>query len=67
MKAAHAAGRRHLDGEAGREETIERIVTATRRYAKRQETWFRRAAGTVWLDGREPEHAIEAVAAALAA
>ncbi len=57
---------RHLEGGAGRVETIERIVGATRRYAKRQETWFRREAGIVWLDGREPESAIETLRAALA-
>jgi tRNA dimethylallyltransferase len=56
---------RHLDGELGREETIDRIVIATRRYAKRQETWFRRAAGIVWLDGREPARAIDLLARAL--
>jgi len=57
---------RHLEGASGRDETIDRIVAATRRYAKRQETWFRRAAGIVWLDGRAPERAIEALAGALA-
>jgi len=56
---------RHLEGGAGREETIERIVGATRRYAKRQGTWFRREAGIVWLDGLEPVSAIETLRDAL--
>ena len=34
--------RSHLRGERAREEIIESIQQATRRYAKRQETWFRR-------------------------
>jgi tRNA dimethylallyltransferase len=31
----------HLRGELTREEALERLVVATRRYAKRQRTWFR--------------------------
>jgi tRNA dimethylallyltransferase len=31
----------HFEGERGREETIDEIRAATRRYAKRQTTWFR--------------------------
>lgn len=34
--------RRHLAGEIGAEECRELIEAATRQYAKRQETWFRR-------------------------
>jgi tRNA dimethylallyltransferase len=32
----------HFEGARGREETIDEIRSATRRYAKRQTTWFRR-------------------------
>jgi tRNA dimethylallyltransferase len=40
-----------LAGNATREETIERAVTATRQYAKRQRTWFRgRMADWTWLE-----------------
>lgn len=31
----------HAEGRLSREEAVERAVTATRQYAKRQETWFR--------------------------
>jgi tRNA dimethylallyltransferase len=31
----------HLDGRAGLEETVRRIQTRTRNFAKRQLTWFR--------------------------
>ncbi len=36
----------HLNGELTHEECLEKITTATRRYAKRQENWFRRE---TWL------------------
>lgn len=45
----------HLEGSLGRDEAIREIVTATRRYAKRQETWFRRDPGIEWRDAREVE------------
>ena len=41
----------HLAGEATLEEATERIVRATRRYAKRQMTWFRRQADVEWFAG----------------
>lgn len=47
---------RHLAGELGFEEAFRRIVVATRRYAKRQETWFRQEADVEWHDAR---HAAE--------
>jgi tRNA dimethylallyltransferase len=48
-----------VSGRAGRAETEERIVTATRRFAKRQRTWFGRERRVRWLNP------VEAVAAAL--
>ncbi|HVB34439.1 MAG TPA: tRNA (adenosine(37)-N6)-dimethylallyltransferase MiaA [Patescibacteria group bacterium] len=47
----YAELRDHLAGLAGFEETVSRIQQATRRYAKRQITWFRREAGVRWLEG----------------
>jgi tRNA dimethylallyltransferase len=41
---------RHLRGEWTRERAVEETLRATRRFAKRQETWFRREADVVWLD-----------------
>ena len=43
----------HLAGDYDCEETTRRIVVATRRYAKRQETWFRREPGIEWHDARD--------------
>ena len=42
----------HLEGGAGFEATLQQVVTLTRRFAKRQETWFRREQGVEWWDAR---------------
>lgn len=41
-----------LKGETTEEEMIEKIKMETRRYAKRQMTWFRKNKQTIWLDGQ---------------
>ncbi len=40
---------RYLDGAAGLQETVDRIKVESRRYAKRQLTWFRRDSGYAWV------------------
>ena len=40
----------HLDGLATLEEAVEAIVTRTRRFATRQERWFRRDPRIRWID-----------------
>ena len=40
-----------LNGIVTKEEMIEKIKMETRRYAKRQLTWFRANKDTIWLDG----------------
>lgn len=44
---------RHLAGELRLEEAASEIVRATRRFAKRQMTWFRREPGVVWFDSSQ--------------
>lgn len=39
-----------LDGKISIDEAIEQIKCATRRYAKRQRTWFRKDARIAWVD-----------------
>ncbi len=39
----------YLDGECSLDEAVEKIKQNTRRYAKRQLTWFRRHEDAVWL------------------
>ncbi len=41
----------YLNGVYTKEEMIEKIKMETRRYAKRQLTWFRKNKQTIWLDG----------------
>ena len=43
----------HVAGEATLAEATEQIVRATRRYAKRQETWFRRQSDVQWFPAAE--------------
>ena len=40
----------YLKGITTKEEMIEKIKMETRRYAKRQLTWFRKNKQTIWLD-----------------
>ncbi len=42
-----------LTGKITKEEMIEKIKMETRRYAKRQMTWFRKNKQTIWLEGNE--------------
>jgi tRNA dimethylallyltransferase len=44
-----------LDGRLSAEEARERTVTATRRFVRRQRSWFRRDAATTWLDAARPD------------
>jgi tRNA dimethylallyltransferase len=40
----------YFDGECAFEDAVEKIKTETRRYAKRQLTWFRSVPGIIWTD-----------------
>lgn len=43
----------YLEGNLSKEEMIEKIKKETRRYSKRQLTWFRKNKQTIWLNGEE--------------
>lgn len=43
----------YLDGKISKEELIEKIKMETRRYAKRQLTWFKRIENATWLEMEE--------------
>ncbi len=43
----------YLNNELSLSEAIEKIKQETRRYAKRQITWFKRIENLKWLDGLE--------------
>jgi tRNA dimethylallyltransferase len=54
--------REHLEGRTSLEEAAAAITRATRQYAKRQLTWFRRERDVVWLAGFGDDPAIVAEA-----
>ena len=47
---------RHLDGELTEAQARAETVRATRRFARRQESWFRRDPRVVWLPADDPAH-----------
>jgi tRNA dimethylallyltransferase len=54
-----------LDGELAPDEARERTVTATRRFVRRQRSWFRRDPATTWLDAARAD-LVDAAAALVA-
>ena len=52
----------YLEGKVTKEEMIEKIKMETRRYAKRQLTWFRKNKETIWLDAtKEKEYNVSQI------
>jgi tRNA dimethylallyltransferase len=49
----------YFDGVTTREEAIELIKRNSRRYAKRQLTWFRRDEEIAWFNPKESEKIVE--------
>jgi tRNA dimethylallyltransferase len=47
---------RHLQGSCTLEQAMTDTIQATRRYAKRQETWFRRERVAAWFRSPDLEH-----------
>jgi tRNA dimethylallyltransferase len=58
---------RHLDGEWTLEEARLETIKATRRFARRQESWFRRDPRVRWLDATHPPETLLAEASAMIA
>lgn len=42
-----------MNGNINKEEMIDKIKMESRRYAKRQITWFKKTEGAHWIDGQE--------------
>jgi tRNA dimethylallyltransferase len=53
----------YLSGELSLDEARERTFVATRRFARRQESWFRRDPRTTWVRYDDPERLAQALAA----
>ena len=51
----------YLEGNVEKEEAIETIKQETRRYAKRQLTWFRKNKQTKWLDANQNKQNIKII------
>ena len=43
----------YLKKEISKEEMVEKIKQESRRYAKRQLTWFRKEKNNIWIDGTD--------------
>jgi tRNA dimethylallyltransferase len=52
-----------LDGELSEEEAKERTVTGTRRFARRQDSWFRKDPRITWVGWNDPGRVTKALAA----
>jgi tRNA dimethylallyltransferase len=48
----------HLEGEVSLDQAVEKIKTNTRRFAKRQLTWFKKDHSTKWFDYNTPPSVI---------
>lgn len=70
LTAGRAIGYReaaaYLRGEMGRDDAIARTQAATRRFARRQDSWFRKDPRVVWVPYDDP-HRLERTLAAVAA
>lgn len=58
-----------LRGEYGRDEAVRRLAAATRRFARRQLTWWRKESRIEWIDlgsGTSPEETAEEIAVLIA-
>ncbi len=53
----------HLAGELSLEETKERTVIATRQFARRQDSWFKKDPRIEWIPWDDPDRAMHAEAA----
>ena len=56
-----------LDGEITEEQALEQTVTGTRRFARRQDSWFRKDPRITWVGWDDPERVAKAMAAVAAA
>jgi tRNA dimethylallyltransferase len=54
---------RYLDGDWTEHEVAAQTVQATRRFVRRQESWFRRDPRVIWIPGSNPDSAERALSA----
>ena len=51
----------YLQGKTSKEEMIEKIKMETRRYAKRQITWFKKNKQTIWIEPKDLQKILDEV------
>lgn len=51
----------YLEGETSKEEMIEKIKMETRRYAKRQITWFKKNKQTIWIGAKDLQKILDEI------
>jgi len=51
----------HVSGQSSMEEAVAATVRATRRFAKRQLTWFRREQAATWFSMEDPRQCLQSV------
>jgi tRNA dimethylallyltransferase len=65
LKSMKSLGYRHavhyLEGRYDREAMVRQLQMDTRRYAKRQLTWFRADPSIAWIDPQRKEHLVETI------
>jgi tRNA dimethylallyltransferase len=52
---------RHLEGDGSLDQAVAEIIRETRRFAKRQETWFRKEPDVTWFSAQELKRRIPGV------
>ena len=57
---------RFLDGDLTEQEAHEQTVSGTRRFARRQESWFGKDLRITWVDGDDPDRVAKAIEACAA-
>ena len=55
----------YFDGQVSLDEAVEKIKGSTRRYARKQLTWYKRDAAVRWFDPREEDEILSYVNASL--
>jgi tRNA dimethylallyltransferase len=56
----------HLAGECTEDEARQATVTGTRRFARKQDTWFRKDPRITWVQHDDPDRVAQALAAVAA-
>ena len=51
----------YLQGNISKEEMIDKVKMETRRYAKRQNTWFKKNKQTIWIEPQDLQKILDEI------